>query len=272
MLLDEIYRESCRKLPGRAREILLLICTVFGVSQESFWAGKNDCPAEPTSLRRWRKLLERLARGEPLAYLTGTREFFSLPFRVDRRVLIPRPESELLVEKALAACRPGDLVLDIGSGSGCLALALAANAPVRVLALEKDRRAREVLKLNISSLGLEERVRAVAGDLFPRRRTVFNLILANPPYLSEEEWSACEPGVRDFEPRQALVAGPGGLEVIAAIINRAGRYLAPGGRLLLEFGRGQQAAVAAMLADQDFDDLSFSKDLQGITRMVEAAR
>ncbi len=272
MLLDEIYRESCRKLPGRAREILLLICTVFGISQESFWAGKNDCPPDPASLLRWQNLLERLARGEPLAYLTGTREFFSLPFTVDRRVLIPRPESELLVEKALAACRPGDLVLDIGSGSGCLALALAANAPVRVLALEKDPRAREVLKHNIRSLGLEKRVSTVAGDLFPRRRTAFNLILANPPYLSEKEWAACEPGVRDFEPRQALVAGPGGLEIIAAIISRAGAFLAAGGRLLLEFGSGQQAAVASLLADQGFNDVSFSKDLQGITRMVEAAR
>jgi len=274
VLFGELFRQSLLLLPeeNRSREILTLITESFGISTEQFWCLKNSAINNNPCLLRFYRKFERLKKGEPLAYLTGSKEFYSMRFKVNRQVLIPRPESELLVDRTLAVCRTGDRILDIGSGSGCLALALAANAGVRVTALEKDAKALTVLSKNIAAHGRGEQVRAYQGDLFPEKEIPFEIIISNPPYLSATEWLETEKTVRCFEPRQALVAGNTGLEVLKAVICGAQKYLMPAGRLLLEFGCNQHSQVTKMLAEQGFRNIVLYRDLQGINRVVEACR
>jgi len=251
----------------------ILIEDSFALSRNRFWIEKNQAIRDGNGLRRFRRRLRRLLADEPLAYILKEKEFFGRTFAVSPAVLVPRPESELLVERALEllGSRPGH-VLDIGAGSGCLAISLALGSSATVTALEKSRPALRVLKANIARFGLQGRVRPLAGDLFPRRGGPFRMIVANPPYLSRRDWRSAPPGIRCYEPREALLAGRAGTELLARIIAAAPPWLVPGGHLLLEIGQGQRRAVSGFLHAAGLREEDCVRDYAGIERVVVARR
>jgi release factor glutamine methyltransferase len=269
-------RDLLRGLPGAnpALEARLLLQAAAGLDAAAFFAFP-DAPVSAAAERRYLALAARRRARAPLAYLLGEREFWSLGFAVTPAVLVPRPETELLVETALAfAPRTGGTIVEIGTGSGAVAVALAAERPgARIIATDVSRRALAVARANAVRHGA--RVELVAADLFrglaprigPRGA---DLIVSNPPYVAASEWPALAAEVRR-EPRRALVAGPTGLEVVARLIAGAGPLLAPGGRLLIEVGRGQ-ARRALALFGTDWEDKAAFKDLRRIDRVVGARK
>lgn len=288
-----------RAFPGREMPTAVeaLIEHSFAISRAQFWVRRNQPVRDATGLRRFRRRLRRLLAGEPLAYILKEKEFYGESFFVSRAVLIPRPETELLVEKALdllgrapAAAPRGDgaassrldgaapprsdgvRILDIGSGSGCIAVILALRTRGRVIALEKSRPALRTLKRNIDRFGLRGRVRPLCGDLFPVRGGIFDMIVANPPYLSSRDWRRAPRTVRLHEPRQALLAGPRGTEVLQRIIACAPERLVPGGWLLLEIGQGQRRAVQGFLKAAGLTESECVHDYAGIERVIVAQR
>lgn len=216
-------------------------------------------------------LITRRARGEPLAYLTGEREFWSLPLRVSPAVLVPRPETELVVERALALLGPEEArVADLGTGSGAIALALATERPRwRITATDLSAAALAVATHNAHVLGLTA-VRFVQGAWFePLACERFDLIASNPPYIAEGD-AALTDAALQHEPRNALVSGPLGLSALEQIIREARRHLLPGGFLVLEHGSDQAAAVSAALVDAGYADVRSHRDLAGHERVTEA--
>lgn len=208
-------------------------------------------------LERFRELVRQAAAGRPIAYLTGTKEFFSLPLEVTPDVLIPRPETEILVERTISLVRPAPdalrSILDIGTGSGCIAVSLARHLPaVRVAASDISAAALEVARRNAGRHGVAERIDFRCGDLFEPWRPrdgappVFDVIVCNPPYIGSAD-SRVERCVREHEPAVALFAGADGLDVIRRLLGEAPRWLRPGGHLLMEMAYDQAAAVRELL-------------------------
>jgi release factor glutamine methyltransferase len=232
--------------------------------------------------------VERRARREPLQYLTGVQEFWSLPFRVTPAVLIPRPETEGILEAVVALPLPQGSgrprLLDLGTGSGCLAIAVAHSFPdARVVATDVSAEALEVARDNARTLGVADRIRFVQGDLgdalaaestapaVPVKPWRFDVILSNPPYIAAADLEELAPEVRDHEPRVALTPGPDALAVHRRILELAADLLAPGGWLLVEIGAGQAEPIRALYAAQDRLRLdSIRPDLAGIPRVVVA--
>ncbi|MBY0586997.1 peptide chain release factor N(5)-glutamine methyltransferase [bacterium] len=195
----------------------------------------------PTDRVRFRELVKQRSQGRPVAYLVGKREFFSMEFEVDPRVLIPRPETEVLASRALAYLpkdRPSRF-LDIGTGSGAIAIVLASHRPSATgVAIDISPDALNVAQQNVARHHLSDRIELRTGGMLATlaRDEHFDVIASNPPYVRESEYASLPKDVRDFEPRQALVAGADGLFVLADIVEHAPEYLLPGGSLLLEFG------------------------------------
>jgi release factor glutamine methyltransferase len=209
-------------------------------------------------------------RQEPVAYITGEREFFGLPFYVTPQVLIPRPETELLVELALELIKPESLVVDLGAGSGCLAVSLAVHAPtVRVIATDISAGALAVARQNILRHAVAERITLVQADLLVGIKGPVDLLVSNPPYISEEEMHTLSAGVRNFEPPLALTDQSTGLRVIERILKSASTRIKSGGVLLIEFGafQGQQALTLAR-AYSSQADFQIKKDLAGRDRVL----
>ncbi len=228
----------------------------------------------PAAARRFGEMVRRRLRREPVAYILGRKGFRHLELAVDSRVLIPRPETELLVELALELQLRR--VLDMGTGSGAIALAIADEMPeCEVVATDTSPAPLEVARDNAERLGLAERVRfvegmlpsaALAGDEPPADRgSSFDLIVANLPYVAESEWAGLEPEVTEWEPREALLAGPDGLDVIRAAIPVAA---AAAPSLALEVGAGQAPAVSELLFEAGFAKVETRPDLAGIPRVV----
>ncbi|HVN99264.1 MAG TPA: peptide chain release factor N(5)-glutamine methyltransferase [Steroidobacteraceae bacterium] len=218
-------------------------------------------------------LLARRARGEPVAYLTGRKAFWTLELRVTPDVLVPRPETELLVERCLALLpAPEASVADLGTGSGAVALALASERPRwQVTATDRSGAALAVAASNARALGLGN-VRLLEGDWFaPLAGRRFDLIASNPPYIAGKDDALADPALR-HEPAAALSSGPTGLEALAAIIAGAAAHLAAAGHLVLEHGAGQERAVAGLLVAQGFGHVRCHADLAGLPRVTEARR
>lgn len=251
----------------------VLIENSFGICRSQFWIRKNQPIRDVNGLRRFRRRFRRLLAGEPLAYILKEKEFFGENFRVTQAVLIPRPETELLVEKALdiLTMKPAR-VLDIGAGSGNISIMLALRSQAQVTALEKSRPALRVLRQNIDHFKLEKKVKPLAGDLFPSKLTPYPLIVANPPYLSWQDWRESPASIKNFEPREALVAGRTGTEALEKIVAGAPYWLAPGGHLLLEIGQGQRLAVCGFLKAAGMREVECIRDYGGIERVVVAVR
>jgi len=228
-----------------------------------------DCDATD----RFEAYVTRRALGEPVAYILGEKEFWSLPLAVAPGVLIPRPETELLVERALACLPPGtDLeVLDLATGSGAIALAIASERPAcRVTGTDLSEVAIEVARQNARRLHLD-RVEFLAGSWYePVAGLSFDLIASNPPYIANDD-PRVDSGVRRFEPHTALYAGPTGLEALSSIVEGARRRLRPGGWLVLEHGDTQGEPVRALLMRAGFDGVHTHRDLAGRERCTEGA-
>lgn len=216
-------------------------------------------------------LARRRRDGEPVAYLTGEREFFGMPLRVDRGVLIPRPETETLVECALRRLPPERSlrVLDLGTGSGAIALAIARERPqAAVVAVDRSEPALAVARNNAERLGIGN-VEWVLGDWFDTAAATgpFDAIVSNPPYVAAGDVHLSEGDVR-FEPAAALVSGVEGLDALRTIVAGSTERLVAAGSLVVEHGYDQQAAVRALLQDAGFGDIELLRDLAGVPRVA----
>lgn len=235
-------------------------------------------PLADDELGRYRDLIKRRRASEPIAYILGRREFFALPMVVDRRVLIPRPDTETLVEAALRGTQERHLygrMLDLCTGSGCVAIAFAKERPTwRVTAVDLSPDAAAVARENVQRAGVVHNVGVIEGDLFAPlpAGAQFELITANPPYIPSAEIAGLDADVRDFEPRLALDGGADGLHVTRRLIGEALGFLSPGGLLALEGGFDQAPAVAALLEASGFNQITRSKDLAGVERVVSGRR
>jgi release factor glutamine methyltransferase len=228
-------------------------------------------------LRSYLSAAGRRAAGEPLQYITGAQEFYGLDFEVNENVLIPRPETELLVEAALALLKEtrAPLVCDVGTGSGCIAVSLLhERRDARALALDVSTAALEVAARNAARNGVAERIDFLVSDCFDalapdgHEAARFDLIASNPPYVAEDDLEGLQREVRDHEPRVALTPGGDGLSVIRRLVSESPRHLKPGGSLLLEIGFNQHERVAALIDPRVWMLLDIHHDLQGIPRTV----
>jgi release factor glutamine methyltransferase len=258
LTIEEALHGSCLD----AREARLLLAAATGFSEASVVTySERVLPAE--ALERFHGFVDRRRTGEPVAYILGRKEFYGLELAVNPTVLIPRPETELLVELSLE--RGFSSVADLGTGSGALALALKRNRPkARVVAVEASAAALAVAKRNATRFNLD--VEFLHGRwLEPLAGERFDLIVSNPPYVAEGDPHLAELA---FEPAAALVSGPDGLGAIRDIVSAVPPHLKPGGWLLLEHGMGQDTAVRKLLAQAGLEEVTTWPDLAGIPRVT----
>ena len=247
----------------------LLLAEATGLSRATLIADPG-AEVSPAAARGFGELVRRRLRREPVAYIVGRKGFRGIELQVDPRVLVPRPEPELLVELAVELEPTG--VLDVGTGSGAIALAVADELPgCAVVATDTSPEALEVARGNAGRLGLGDRVRFLEGTL-PEGES-FDLILANLPYVAERDWGGLQPEVTEWEPREALLAGPDGLDVYRAFVSDCGRAfcrmgLKSSAALAVEVGEGQAPAVAALMRGAGFGEVEARRDLAGIERVV----
>jgi release factor glutamine methyltransferase len=235
---------------------------------------------EPLAMHRttFRELVKRRVDGWPVAYLTGAKEFFLLPFQVSPAVLIPRPDTETLVLETLNRLKgtASPLILELGTGSGCVAVALAANHKTsRVVAVDASPDAAELARRNAMINGVADRVTVLIGDLFDPvpEGTLFDAIVSNPPYVAQGEYANLAPEIRDHEPRLALDGGPDGLAFYRRIASRAEAYLKPGGAVLLEIGETQAESVTELFSRRPgWAVKPVVKDAGGRPRVIVAVR
>ena len=251
----------------------LIVGHALGLKRMQLYLQFERLLTEP-ELERIRPLVRRRGQREPLAYVLGTAEFCGLTLKADRRALVPRPETERLVELLQERCVPAPArVLDLGTGTGCIALALASAWPgAEVVAVDASEEALALARENGESTGLAARVRWLKSDWFSGLPVDarFDLIVSNPPYLTAEETAAAEPEVRTYEPASALTAAEAGMADLRKIIAGAPRFLAPGGWLAMETGIAQHAALLADMARAGLHDGESVKDLADRDRFVVA--
>jgi release factor glutamine methyltransferase len=249
--------------------------THFGITQEinrAWLIANKDVPISPPVSARLKALVERRRAGEPMQYILGEAEFYGLPFRVTPEVLIPRPETEHLVEEALklAVGFERARIVDVGTGSGAIAVSIAhERADAAVTAIDISAAALKMARENAKRNGCDERIRFLQGDLFSAVETErFDLIVSNPPYIPSGDRATLAVEVRDHEPALALFAGTDGLAVYRRLIPAAFEQLELGGFVLMEIGYGQQAEIEGLLAAANFGAIRFIDDLQGIARVA----
>ncbi len=234
---------------------------------------QSERPLTASELSAFRELFKRRRIGEPVAYLLGEREFYGIALRVDARVLIPRPDSERLVEVALTRTRERSMrgdALDLCTGSGCVAIAFARQRPTwSVIASDISADALELAQANAHRTGAVRNLRLLEGSLFaPVAEQRFDLITANPPYIATAELATLPVDVRDFEPRLALDGGADGLDLVREIAVQGPRHLTPGGVLAMEIGADQGPAAVAILSSCGYYAVELARDLGGRDRVV----
>jgi len=260
--------------PERARrDAELLLMHLLKRSRAWLIAHNDELLADELSVS-YTELLERRRKGEPIQYITGETEFYGLPFLVTPDVLIPRPETEHLVEKVieLASDFAAPRIVDVGTGSGAIAVALAHKLPhASITATDISLRALALAEENAKSNGAS--IRFLVGDLLaPTEGERFEIIVSNPPYVAMSDRDSLDVEVRDYEPALALFAGEDGLEVYRRLIPAAFEALTPGGFLVLEIGYSQSPAITELLTCSGFQQIEFVPDLQGISRVACARR
>jgi release factor glutamine methyltransferase len=248
----------------------VLLAHACGVSRSSLLTGKS---IDADAAAKFHRMVVRRATREPLAYILGSKEFFSLDFAVTPAVLIPRPETEILVETALQflSSRREPRILDIGTGSGAIAIAIAANAvDARIIATDISKGALEVARDNAMHHGCADRIEFRSADLFPDGDSRFDLIVSNPPYVAEADLETLQPEIRLHEPRMALVFGADGLDMYRRIATASRTRLTRDGAVMVEIGAGQASAVAALFRRAGFSNIDAIRDLARIDRVIRA--
>lgn len=256
--------------PRMNAEVLLMF--VLGCDRAYLYA-HPERELSPDEQTRYDESLEQRSRGVPSQYITGHQEFWGLDFIVGPAVLIPRPETEHLVEAVLDLCKTiaRPRIVDVGTGSGCVALALASELPrAEIHATEISADALEIARANAARLLLTNRVTFHATDLLHGVAGPFDIVASNPPYVGDSEFDKVQLEVRKFEPRCAVFAGADGMDIIRRLAPQARAALKPGGFLAMEIGYSQEAAVRAVL--RDWSDVRAVPDLQGIPRVVVAKK
>ena len=278
MKIAEVLKEASTILesagvPEARREAGSLLSFVLGKDRTFLISHAEDQVSEDP-LNGFRELVERRAAGEPLQYITGVQDFFGREFRVTPDVLIPRPETELLVEAALKIIGPGaaPYICDLGTGSGCIAVTLLCEiANARAVAVDKSPGALEIAKLNARAQSVADRAVFLVSDCFSSLDSgehQFDLVVSNPPYVPELVVAGLQPEVRDHEPLVALSPGPDGLAMIRRLLKESPAFLKPHGHLLMEIGFDQGETVKTLVDDSVWHLLDIRPDLQGIPRIV----
>jgi release factor glutamine methyltransferase len=268
---SKVLQRAGNKNPARDAELLLLYAT--GLSRTDLIT-QPERQLSTAESRKYRGLVARRERSEPIQYITGEREFYGLRFTVTPDVLIPRPETEHLVEAALERIplvTPWRIA-DVGTGSGAIAVALAVARPsARITAVDISPAALQIAKQNASAHQVAERIDFAEAYLLDGiKASSLDMVLSNPPYIASGERETLDAEVREFEPATALFAGPTGVEIYERLIPQAGNVLRPNGWLLMEIGAGQQSQLSLLL--KDWIKVSFLPDLQGIPRVALAQR
>jgi release factor glutamine methyltransferase len=255
----------------------VLLADVVGCPRIQLYARYDEVATDEVR-GRYKKLVLQRIEGCPVAYLVGYKEFYNLRFAVSPAVLIPRPETEILVLEAIRIAKPmsAPRVLDVGTGSGAIAVTLAKHLPhAKVTAVEVSAAALEVAQKNAQTHGVFERIQFVLSDLLAEFRDDerFDVIVSNPPYVATEEMERLPVSVGKFEPRQALDGGPKGLQIIERLVREAKEHLVPGGHLLMEIG-ADQGKPAASLTEQlgGFEAVAVLPDHAGLPRVLRARR
>src|SRR4030095_10522632 len=278
-ILQGAHRLRKAGVPEARREAGSLLEYVLGRDRSFILTHAEDEGGEEQA-EKFQEYLERRAQGEPLQYITANQEFFGLDFEVTKDVLIPRPETELLVETALKLLTPSAdaFICDVGTGSGCIVITLMQQLQqARAVAIEISPEALEVARRNARRHSVAERIDFVFSDSFAalnslEPRPSFDLIVSNPPYVEEGAMANLQSEVRDFEPHSALAAGADGLDIIRRLLLEAPGFLKTGGYFLFEIGFNQAAAVRELLDPKIWKLIDIHKDLQGIPRTVALQR
>jgi len=260
--------------PGLDAELLL----AFSIDRERHFLYAH--PAKELSvleLKRFHSLVARRMREEPVAYITGRKEFWSLDFEVTPDVLIPRPDTEILVEEILKLSvregKRGIRILEIGTGSGAISIALASELEnASITATDFSPRALSIAMRNAVNNNMEEKISFLSGDMFESVEGKFDIIVSNPPYISEDEFRLLAPEVRGYEPSQALVAGPEGTEFHRKLARDGKLFLERNGWLVMEMGADQRFAIEKILKDKDYCDIIFRSDYAGVERVAMAKK
>lgn len=259
----------------------LLLSSVLGLKRIELYTHHDMQIAKP-DLDKLHVLVKRAANNEPIAYLVGKTEFYSMEMEVSQDCLIPRPETELLAQRAIEFLRMRDgiqHVCDLCTGCGCIAVAVAKNFPqARIIATDISDQALAIAARNIERHNLQERIKLLSGDLFdpiiPQLDTgKFDLIVCNPPYVSAVEYDKLDKNVKDYEPRLALFAGEDGLDIYKRIIEKVDMFLKPDAALMLEIGYAQGQAVHKLLELSGvFTEIKIEKDFHNNDRIVSAVK
>jgi release factor glutamine methyltransferase len=282
MLIRDILNETARHLesagipsPRLDAEVLLSFC--LKCDRLEFF--KNPLmPVDEKTLASFQKLVARRRKWEPVAYITSRKEFWSFVLEVDKFVLIPRPDTEVLVEEALNVCRhfaSAEIkILDIGTGSGAVALALAKEMRhAQVVATDISAAALALADKNAHTLGLDSQIEFLQGNLFEPVDDFFDIIVSNPPYIADAEYAKLPAGVKDYEPPEALRAGAQGMDFYRKIINEAPGHLKNNGWLLLEIGATQREIVVTLAETSGhYIDIGIRNDYAGLPRVIRARR
>ena len=275
--IAEVLREASRILsaagvPEPHRDAASLLSHILG-KDRTFLISHAEDQLDDEVLVQFQSYVERRASGEPLQYIVGIQDFFGREFRVTPEVLIPRPETELLVEAALELVKDSvALICDVGTGSGCIAITLLCEMNgARAIALDNSPAALEVAKLNAQRLSVSERIVFLVSDCFgalDRSEHQFDLVVSNPPYVPAAVLSGLQREVRDHEPRVALSPGPDGLTMIRRLLHETPAFLKAGGHLIMEIGFDQGEAVTNLVDEEVWRLVEIKPDLQGIPRIV----
>jgi release factor glutamine methyltransferase len=259
----------------------LLLAEVLGMNRVDLYVN-FDQPLTSTEVDRYRELIRRRGKGEPVAYILGRAYFLNLTIKVDRTVLVPRPETEHVVEAVLGLLAKRDWsggaprILDVGTGSGAIAIAIAAAYPdAEVTAVDSSEPALELARENARTAGLAARITFALSDLLADLDPLetFDLIVSNPPYIADDEWDGLPVDVREFEPRAALYGGPDGLDYYRRLVLDSPQLLRPEGAMILEIGYRQGRAVKELIEmDGRFTGAVIEKDHAGHDRVVVASR
>jgi len=274
-LLDSAAaRLSAAHVPTPRHDAELLLAHLLETDRGGLLIRRTD-EIDPAVAARFEPWIARREAREPLQHILGEQEFHGLSFRVDPRALIPRPETEGLVDAILALDLPaGSHLADLGAGGGCISVAVAVKNPgLRIHAVDRSHPALELARDNARRHGVCARIEFEAGEMSALPESwseTMDAVFSNPPYARSDEWEALEPEVRDHDPKEAIVAGPTGLEAYEALVPEAARILRVGGTLVLELGYGQAEAVRAIVAAAAFANIEVRPDLRGIPRVLVA--